>query len=181
MPSVKTHFIKVALVVTHRWSWWMPTWLFSSSSAQCISAWMHRSGSCGWVSVIDFLTLTLWNWKILDCSWYFWAFVLIWKLVCLQPLKLRWVHRVSKQDAAAISAAWRQFGCFSWGFPHCKRFFPGVFCWSFGVVAMSLGKHFKCISFCFRTDHRQLLLVGKPGSSATLASLTEHLGTALSF
>ena len=46
---------------------------------------------------------------------------------------------------------------------------------------MSLGKHLKCISFCFRTDHRQLLLVGKPGSSATLASLTEHLGTALSF
>ena len=143
---VKAHFIKMASVVMRRWSWWMPTWLFSSSSAQCTSAWMHRSG-CGWVWVILTLTLTLWNGKILDCYGFFES--LFWKLECLQPLKLRWVQTVLTRRVCNFclclkTQVWMflalgvsSLSSVRW---RCKTFSPGVFCWSFGVVAMSLGK-----------------------------------------
>ena len=83
----------------------MPTWLFSSCSTQCTSAWMHRSGY-RWVWVID----RLWLWHFgTERSWTLirdFLELLFWKLECLQPLQI---------EVSPISAyAWRhKFGCFS--------------------------------------------------------------------
>ena len=123
----------------------MPTWLFSSCSAQCTSAWMHRSGY-GWVWVIDFDfdTLELKDLGLL-LGMFFGALVL--EVGMFATFEIKSVSPISASKLEDTN----NFGCFSRFGVFPRSLAPGVFSWSFGVVAMSL--------VCYKINSRTVVVL----------------------
>lgn len=72
--------------------------------------------------------------------------LLFWKLECLQPLQIE----VSPISASKLEDT-NNFGCFSRFGVFPRSLAPGVFSWSFGVVAMSL--------VCYKINSRTVVVL----------------------